>query len=681
VLAEILVGIVMNGDWFVRRSVLPGLAFALAISTSSGAFAQCVTLSASGPPGNPFSGSGAFLTYATASSSSTGAIAGALGNLSTAFQTQQGSAFVSAPSDPKPDQLGGGVWARAVGGQVTNNFSTTSNSSVNFPAAFFPPGGTNTQTTKCQGSVHESFAGMQLGQDISRLNMGGWNVHVGATAGYLASHSFASNGGAADFEVPFVGGYLVATYGRFFADVMVREEFYNINLNDISFGTYNQRIGSHALSVSSSAGYNFALPNNWFIEPSGGFIWSRANVDNYIVGNPALPINSGFGGFFFPGIFLTKVTTDPIQSEIGRLSLRAGTTLTYGNIVLQPFASASVYSEFAGNVTTSLASQPGLLTFSSANSTTRVGTYGQYSLGMAAQVANTGWLGFVRGDYRRGDSIEGWTANAGIRYQFSPEAIASVMPVKAPVKAVGPIIPVTNWTGFYAGGVLGAAFGKTDIRFVGDRNNEGTNPRVAGFLGGGEIGYNYQFSNNWVLGAEGDLAAANLHGSKTCGLGNGRDATGFLNVLAFTPANFNCENASNWMATAAARFGYAWNRTLFYAKAGGAWADDRVTTNCIFGPNSNLGGTNFASCLNQAVQLSNGFSESGHRSGWMLGLGTEFDLGHNWSAKAEWDYIDFGSRTALASDGTTILRDSGAINQVKIGVNYHFGPSLVAAKY
>ena len=64
------------------------------------------------------------------------------------------------------------------------------------------------------------------------------------------------------------------------------------------------------------------------------------------------------------------------------------------------------------------------------------------------------------------------------------------------------------------------------------------------------------------------------------------------------------------------------------------------------------------------------------------GYGTEFDLGGNWSAKAEYDYIDFGSRTALATDGITVLRDSGAISQVKIGVNYRFsGPAAVVARY
>lgn len=676
----------MNVDCFkkigtshkVRPRLLQGLALAVAMSASSGAFAQCTVTSGTA---TGFFGP-LLLSSAGASSAASGALAGALGNLSTAFQTQQGSAFVSAPNDPKPDQPGGGVWVRGVGGEVTNKFSTSVNSNGSLVFAAFPFfNGTAAQTQNCLGSVHESFAGVQVGQDISRLNWGGWNVHLGTTAGYLGSHAFASNGGATDFEVPFLGTYLVATYGRFFADIMVREEFYNISQTDFSVGAFGQRFDAHGVSVSTSAGYNYALPNNWFIEPSGGFIWSRTNVDTFNQSNAG--VLNGLG-------LVSTVTTAPIDSEIGRLSLRVGTTLTSGNIIWQPFASASVFHEFAGNVTSTVNSnfsssvfgQPFQITQSSLNSTTRVGTYGQYSVGVAAQVANTGWLGFVRGDYRKGDNIEGWTANAGLRYQFTPEAIAAVMPVKAPVKAPVAVIPVTNWTGFYAGGFLGMAYGKTDIRFVGDPNNEGNNPRVMGALGGGEIGYNYQFANNWVLGVEGDLGATNLKGAKTCGQGAGFNSIGLVGT-GFNPSTLDCEHNVNWMATVAARAGYSWNRTLYYVKAGGAWADDNVSTSCIFGPNTvvGVGASPFSNCINQAGVGTKGFSTGGTRSGWLLGFGTEFDLGHNWSAKAEWDYIDFGSRTALATDGTTTLRDSGAISQVKVGVNYRFTPTALVAKY
>jgi opacity protein-like surface antigen len=655
-----------------KGCILAGFAFAMAVSTGSGAFAQnCTGI-----------GQGFLVPAAAGGGAAAGAFAGALGNMGTAFLSQQGSAFVSAPGDPKPDQPGGGVWVRGVGGEVTNKFSSnatatlTSAASPPIPAGFF-----NSQVQlNCPGSVRETFAGMQVGQDIARLNLSGWNLHLGTTAGYLASHATASTGATSDFQVPFLGTYLVATRGRFFADIMVREEFYSATLNDASVGLFGQQVGANGLSVAVSGGYNFALANNWFIEPSAGFIWSRTNVDSFNIS----------GGVGANGIVSSFVSA-PIESEIGRLSLRAGTTIASGNMIWQPFGSVSMFHEFAGNVTSTAASLPNgafafvgpftaPITLTGTNSTTRVGTYGQYSLGLAAQVVNTGWLGFVRVDYRNGNNIEGWTGNAGLRYQFTPETLAAaVMPTKAPVKALGTVISPTNWTGFYVGGFLGMAAGKTDIWFVGDPAGAGTNPRVLGALGGGQVGYNYQV-NKWVFGVEGDLGAANLHGARTCGTDSGKDANGAQ--VRFSPAFLNCQNVVNWMATAAARIGYAWDRTLIYVKAGGAWADDNVNVSCIFGPiNGTLGAGNSA-CVNRLVALTNGFSTSGHRNGWLIGYGTEFDLGKNWSAKAEYDYIDFGSRTALATDGVTTLRDSGAISQVKIGVNYRFsGPGAVIAKY
>jgi len=69
------------------------------------------------------------------------------------------------------------------------------------------------------------------------------------------------------------------------------------------------------------------------------------------------------------------------------------------------------------------------------------------------------------------------------------------------------------------------------------------------------------------------------------------------------------------------------------------------------------------------------------RVGWTIGFGTEFDLGKNWSAKAEYDFLSFGRHTALASDGTTFLTDRSDISQVKLGVNYRFAPGAVGPKF
>jgi opacity protein-like surface antigen len=290
----------------------------------------------------------------------------------------------------------------------------------------------------------------------------------------------------------------------------------------------------------------------------------------------------------------------------------------------------------------------------------------------------------VRADYRNGDHIDGWTANAGIRYQFTPEMIASVMPVK--VKAPPhPVIAPTNWTGFYVGGVAGVAAGRTDIQFPGfPFPTAGERPWVMGGLGGVELGYNYQFANKFVVGVEGDVVATNLHGGRTSGASDGITPASIGTTVAFSPAFFTSTDKTNWMATATARLGYAWNRTLFYVKGGAAFEDSSTTVSCIYGPTgSAVTASGFTrSCLNPAGVVTGAFSTPWYtRTGWTIGYGTEFDLGKNWSAKAEYDYISFGSHTALASDGTTVMRDRADISQVKVGLNYRFGPTAVVAKY
>ena len=51
------------------------------------------------------------------------------------------------------------------------------------------------------------------------------------------------------------------------------------------------------------------------------------------------------------------------------------------------------------------------------------------------------------------------------------------------------------------------------------------------------------------------------------------------------------QDKTNWMATATARVGYAWDRTLFYVKAGAAFEDSSTTVACVSGPTAGLSGT------------------------------------------------------------------------------------------
>src|SRR5262249_56301524 len=137
-------------------------------------------------------------------------------------------------------------------------------------------------------------------------------------------------------------------------------------------------------------------------------------------------------------------------SSFGGLRVGVGTTVGSDSVVWQPFASAGVVHEFQGGVTSSLTSNfsaigLGVLpTLNSTVSTSGLGTYGQFGLGIAAQAKDTGWVGYFRGDYRAGDNIEGRSVNGGLRYQFAPDSAGGqtpVLPCAAGYKALPPPAP------------------------------------------------------------------------------------------------------------------------------------------------------------------------------------------------------------------------------------------------
>ena len=78
-----------------------------------------------------------------------------------------------------------------------------------------------------------------------------------------------------------------------------------------------------------------------------------------------------------------------------------------------------------------------------------------------------------------------------------------------------------------------------------------------GFVGGGQIGYNYQF-NQFVIGLETDIQYADL--------GNGRS-------LTFGQGFAGNNNNGNWFGTVRARAGFAFDRALVYATGGLAYGD------------------------------------------------------------------------------------------------------------
>jgi opacity protein-like surface antigen len=657
-----------------RRSLLSAAAFALAATASTGAMAQnCGTLPSL--PGFIFnndwkSAFGAGIAGASAAAATINAV-------NTAFLTHS-TAFVSAPPNPPPNSQGGGVWIRGVGGhdKISSGGSASYTWTSPAPNNVFNQAG----TTTCSSTFSQTFAGVQLGADTARLNINGWNIHFGTTIGYLGSKGSIDEGATpvggpfdTTTQAPFVGTYAAATYGGFFAEGLLRFNYYEMNLNSPSVNLYDQKLDAHGVSASGSVGYHWAIPNSqWFIEPSAGAVWSKTKID------PLQLAGAGTFGNNFQGT--TQI--NDIESFIGRVGARVGTTFVSGNVVYQPFVAASLWHEFKGGWSANYISCPNCAftnsggaapvittsTLAASMDGSGIGTYGVYSVGIAGQIVNTGWLGYARFDYESGSEIKGWTASGGLRYQFTPEPPAPAF-AKAPVPIVKPVL----WTGFYVGGFGGVKTGgKADTTFdprpapsilVLAFPGATSDPQLAGVLGGGDIGYNYQMGK-WVLGLEGDLAWTNTRGSKACG--------SFSADLFFGTPLFNstCHDKLSWEATATARVGYAWDRALYYVKAGGAWIHEAFSVTCNLGPIN--GGVLPQSCYSPTTgALFNEISASDNRFGWTAGFGVEFALNDHWSAKAETDYLGFGSKNLTLTDGTTVSTKLH-IWETKVGVNYRF---------
>jgi opacity protein-like surface antigen len=657
-----------------------GVALAVSLFAASGAQAENCVLAASGGVTNL-----AALGSSPASVSSM--IGTTIATANTAFLLQS-TAFIGSPANPAPDQQGGGIWVRGVSGQVDVKSSTNAAVSETLPAGA-------SGVVACSQRVDESFGGVQLGSDIAKLNINGWNFHVGTTAGVLEA-SGTLVGGAFEFtdpanpggpavgggpftgstEIPFFGGYAAATYGGFSVDGLLRSEYYQTSLTSPGTNLFGQIIDAHSISFSSSVAYQWQVPNsNWFIEPSAGIIISRTKVD---------PLNFvGAGSPPGPGIPFGDKVNDTLQlndidSDIGRVGLRAGTTIDADQVIWQPFAAVSVWHEFGPSLTATSTTCPGCVSFfpggggaavpttiTGTSSTSTFGTYGQYSIGVSAALAGTGWVGFARVDYRDGPDLEGLSGTGGIRYQFAPEATAKgVMAVKAPVYKA-PVAQAVSWTGFHVGGFGGAILGSADWNFVGG----GVSPHIAGYDWGGNLGYDYQ-TGRWVLGVEGDLEKTSTNGGTACAPLAVNPATSVKSSPMF---QMTCNAQANWLATATARVGYTWNRALVYVKGGGAWTDERFSATC-----NDLTGA--FSCTNPAGTPSTGFTASTGRGGWVIGYGAEFALTPDWSARAETNYISFGESTVAASDGSA-LNVGMHLWETTIGLNYRFNAGSVVASY
>jgi high affinity Mn2+ porin len=228
------------------------------------------------------------------------------------------------------------------------------------------------------------------------------------------------------------------------------------------------------------------------------------------------------------------------------------------------------------------------------------------------------------------------TAGLGGVLALAEPALAADLPLK-PLA----LQTVYDWTGFYVGGHFG---------YGGARFGPDTNPlplqgvffphSPTGLIGGFQVGYNRELANHVVLGAEADASFTSPIDQPAIG---------------GAPAPFN--TALDYVGTLRGRIGYALGCWMLYVTGGFAWGQTHININ---DDPANGGGV---------------ISSVGHyQTGWTAGLGLEFAVSGNWTAKLEYDYVDFARQTydlsGFALPGVNV---EPRVHLAKLGLNYQFG--------
>jgi outer membrane immunogenic protein len=226
---------------------------------------------------------------------------------------------------------------------------------------------------------------------------------------------------------------------------------------------------------------------------------------------------------------------------------------------------------------------------------------------------------------------------------------ASAADLRTPVyRPPPPPIPFFRWTGCYLGAHVGGGWGHKSWSDPLLGGIQFSSHDVSGWLAGGQLGCDYQ-TGPVLYGVEGDYSWANLKGDSIDTLSGG---------------TLSDHTKVEALGTVTARLGYTWDRTLLYVKGGAAFARDKYHST-----DATLGGATFAETKDT-------------NWGWTIGTGIEYAFGSNWSAKVEYNYLDFGTRGVGFVDTITGIPFTIDINQhlhtAKLGINYRLGGSLYA---
>jgi outer membrane immunogenic protein len=274
-----------------------------------------------------------------------------------------------------------------------------------------------------------------------------------------------------------------------------------------------------------------------------------------------------------------------------------------------------------------------------------------------------------------------------------PAMAADMAPAPLPVYKAPVPVAICNWCGWYIGANAGYAWSNSDSVDTATTNLSaipGLNGNVGGaiatqgtgsvstknngFIGGGQLGYNWQ-AGTFVYGLETDIQglAGSNGGSSITNVGT---VPGAATTISSTGTITSSKSVS-YLGTLRGRVGVlAAPSFLFYGTGGLAYGGVKTSTTVTEG----LGFTDTPGSFGTSG------SATSTRVGWTAGAGIEWLFWSRWSAKIEYRYYDLGSvtnnlpsfqqfgglgatlETVNASQSTTKFTGS----DVSVGLNYHF---------
>lgn len=258
-------------------------------------------------------------------------------------------------------------------------------------------------------------------------------------------------------------------------------------------------------------------------------------------------------------------------------------------------------------------------------------------------------------------------------------AATSVFAADLPRRYVPPPVvePAFSWTGFYVG--LNAGYGWNNMDDPTWRPYSGYNygynyghhglsiNNDGGFVGGAQIGYNYEMGQGafgrFVVGLEADIQYADIGGQASWN--NSWDAYYWNNASAYNYYGAKAGSDLTWFGTVRARAGVAFDRALIYVTGGLAYG----------------GGDNDKFC-NQLVAAGGwGKCNDSTGIGWAVGGGLEYAFTNNWTAKIEGLYVNIDRSSSNvyvynvvnpANDYYYKTKSNNEFAVFRVGLNYKF---------